>query len=247
MQNIISEGSTVAWAIGAFYEGALSTGAKQVDHIMPERTTLKGVKMHGVFRSGTLTGQSKVRATVYNSAGTLQGTYDWTIEPTSPSARSTTCGGLSSLRMVTPTSRCGSTDNRLRWSNGYGIPITHRQDQPCRPQSSCENGALDQDGAELHTFSSSNQADWDAAADLKVTWKIFGLDSDDTCSTKQVKLEYKLASTWIAFSGWPKNATGSSQTGTATASGVISKSQNLANVAATPVIQCFAARSTTAN
>jgi hypothetical protein len=82
MQNIISEGSTVAWAIGAFYEGALSTGAKQVDHIMPERTTLKGVKMHGVFRSGTLTGQSKVRATVYNSAGTLQGTYDWTIEST---------------------------------------------------------------------------------------------------------------------------------------------------------------------
>jgi hypothetical protein len=82
MQNIISEGSTVAWAIGAFYEGALSTGAKQVDHIMPERTTLKGVKMHGVFRSGTLTGQSTIRATVYNSAGTLQGTYDWTIEST---------------------------------------------------------------------------------------------------------------------------------------------------------------------
>jgi hypothetical protein len=82
MKNIITEGSTVAWAIGAFYEGALSTGAKQVDHIMPERTTLTGVKMHGVFRSGTLTGQSKVRATVYNSAGTLQGTYDWTIEST---------------------------------------------------------------------------------------------------------------------------------------------------------------------
>jgi hypothetical protein len=118
-------------------------------------------------------------------------------------------------------------------TSGYGqcYEVNAAQDSiKCRPQSSCENGALDQDGAELHTFSSSNQADWDAAADLKVTWKIFGLGSDDTCSTKQVKLEYKLASTWIAFSGWPKNATGSSQTGTATASGVISKSQNLANV-----------------
>lgn len=82
MKNIITEGSTVAWGIGAFYEGVVSTGAKQVDHIMPERTTLTGVKMHGVFRSGTLTGQSLVRASRYNASGVFQDAHEWTIEST---------------------------------------------------------------------------------------------------------------------------------------------------------------------
>lgn len=82
MQDIISEGSTVAWGIGAFYSGVISTGDTQVDHIMPERNTLTGVKMHGVFRSGTLTGQTKVRITRYNSSGVSQGTSNWTIEST---------------------------------------------------------------------------------------------------------------------------------------------------------------------
>lgn len=80
MKNIITEGSTTVWAVGAFYEGVLSTGAKQVDHIMPERTTLTGTKMFGVFRSGTLTGQSVIRATQYDNVGSVVSTSDWTIE-----------------------------------------------------------------------------------------------------------------------------------------------------------------------
>ena len=129
---------------------------------------------------------------------------------------------------LSPTSKTNPT-------SGYGVchTVSHPQDIiECRPFSSCVDGALDQDGAELGNFSSANQGDWDAAADLKVQWKIFGTTSEDTCTVKQVKLEYSLngGSGWTPFTGWPKNATGSSQTGTATMSGLISTSQNLANV-----------------
>lgn len=126
-----------------------------------------------------------------------------------------------------------SPTSKLNPTSGYGQchDVNAAQDIiKCKPYSSCVDGALDQDGAELYNFSSSNQGDWDGPADIKVTWKIFGTTSEDTCTTKQVKLEYKLASSWIAFPGWPKNATGSSQTGTATASNVVGTSQNLANV-----------------
>jgi hypothetical protein len=99
---------------------------------------------------------------------------------------------------------------------------------------------MDQDGAELHTFSSSNQAYWDAAADLKVQWKIWPLQSDDTCDTKQVKLEYSLnnGSTWSAIFLMIRRPPRSTQSGTSTKSGIISTSQDLSKVRIRMIVRC---------
>lgn len=90
----------------------------------------------------------------------------------------------------------------------------------CSASSSCDTGSLEKVGVIFKTFDSpTQQANWDDAT-LKVSWKLHKLNGDDqdSCLKNQLDLRYSLDGgvSWTKFSGFPKNATGSNQTGTAT-------------------------------
>jgi hypothetical protein len=89
---------------------------------------------------------------------------------------------------------------------------------------------VEKSGADFFNFdAASYQAYWTAAT-LKVDWKLWKLTGDDSgsCDQNKLYLQYNLGSGWNNFSGFPKSATGSTQTGTATKA--LGLSQNMANV-----------------
>jgi hypothetical protein len=102
----------------------------------------------------------------------------------------------------------------------------------CSAASTCSDGSVHSSGARFHNFDSpSHQGEWDDCQ-LKVAWKLYGETGDDSasCVIHRAYLQYSTngGSGWNNFPGFPKNATGSNQSGTATHE--LSTGQNIANV-----------------
>lgn len=82
----------------------------------------------------------------------------------------------------------------------------------------------------------SFKADWTAAS-LRVEWSLSALNAEACDGTRRLTLSYSTnnGSSWSQFSGFPKNATGSQQSGTATAS--IPVSTNLSQLLVRAVLE----------
>jgi hypothetical protein len=98
----------------------------------------------------------------------------------------------------------------------------------CSGISSCDGGANAKSGARFHNFDSpAHQGEWDDC-EIKVDWKIYAKTT--SCNVCQLVIQYSTngGGAWNNFSGFPKDATYSDQTGTATQS--LSTGQNISNV-----------------
>ncbi len=100
----------------------------------------------------------------------------------------------------------------------------------CETASGCSSGSVEKSGARFYNFDAATQQAFWTSVLIKVDWKLYAETGDDpgSCDQNKLYLQYKTASSWNNFSGFPKTASGSNQTGTATQS--ISTGQNIANV-----------------
>lgn len=107
----------------------------------------------------------------------------------------------------------------------------------CSINKNCRTTVLTVSSIRWKTWQSpAHQSDWTAVS-LKVAWSLSALNAEACDGVARLTLSYSTnnGSSWTNFSGFPKNATGSSQNGTASAS--IPASVNLAQLLVRAVLE----------
>lgn len=126
-----------------------------------------------------------------------------------------------------------SCDKTTSGWNACGACSAAAETCNCSTASGCSSGSVEKSGVRFYSFDSpSQQAFWTSVI-IKVNWKLYKETDGDaaSCDKNRLYLQYSLngnQNPWTNFSGFPKTATGSNQTGVATQSFGIG--QNIANV-----------------
>lgn len=107
----------------------------------------------------------------------------------------------------------------------------------CTSSKNCTSTSLLQRSASFHTWATPAHQDDYSSLTLKVEWTLAALAGDACAGIASMRLEYSTndGDTWAAFTGFPKAATGSPQSGTA--SKTLSVSQDLSQLRVRVVLE----------